>query len=46
VFVISGCGVCDIRERCFSHQGAVFVISGNGVTDIRDGVYDISVRCL
>ena len=34
VFVISGGGVCDIRERCLSHKGAVFLTSGRGVCDI------------
>ena len=37
--MISGSGVCDIRERCLCYQGAVFVISGSGVCDIRE-------RCL
>ena len=33
--MISGSGVCGIRERCLCYQGAVFVISGSGVCDIR-----------
>jgi len=43
--VTSGCGNCDIRERCLSYKGTVFVISGEVLVITGSCVSDVRERC-